>query len=377
MVADIIGGNMKNPNLTAYILLVFLLSLVGGVLGGFAYDDYVARGGSTPKILNSRVNVEESSAVIDTVKKVSPAVVSITGVTQKLNFFGGTSASKSSGTGFIVDSDGLIVTNKHVVSETSTKYTVYTNDGRSFDAQVKAIDPIFDIAILKIGAKNLPIVALGTSTGLQPGQTAIAIGNALGQYQNSVTVGVVSAIGRVIQAGDSSGTSTENLDNVIQTDAAINPGNSGGPLLNIAGQVIGVNTAVDQAGQSIGFAIPVNLVDSALKSYQARGKIVRPMLGIRYISLNKDISASNDLPVSDGAILYSSDGLSSIISGGPADKAGLKDKDIIVKIGDDKITQNSTVTSLITKYSIGDTVKITYLREGKEHTTTAVLVETK
>ena len=359
-------------------LFLLLLSLLGGVLGSFAYLDFRAGGNNVlSQITNSKVNVEESSAVIDATKKVNPAVVSITGVTQQLSFFGGTTESKSAGTGFIVKADGLIVTNKHVVSDTSTKYTVYTSDGKYFDAEIKAVDPVFDIAIIKINASNLPTVELGSTEGLQPGQTAIAIGNALGQYQNSVTVGVISAIGRVIQAGDSTGTSTENLDNVIQTDAAINPGNSGGPLLNIAGQVIGVNTAVDQTGQSIGFAIPVDLVKSALNSYNASGKIVRPMLGDRYISLNKDIATSNNLPTSDGALLYSSSGSPSIVAGGPADKAGLKNGDIITKVGDDKITQSNTLVSLVSKHSVGDSIKITYLRDGKEATTTAVLTESK
>jgi len=363
--------------LPALTLLFLLLSLVGGILGSFAYLDYRSGGNGVSQTSNTTVNVQESSAVIDAVKKVNPAVVSITGVSQQLSFFGGTTESKSSGTGFIVQSDGLIITNKHVVADTSTKYSVYTSDGKNYDAVIKAVDPVFDIAILKIDAKDLPIAELGTSEALVPGQTAIAIGNALGQYQNSVTVGVISAIGRVIQAGDSSGTSTESLDNVIQTDAAINPGNSGGPLLNIGGQVVGVNTAVDQTGQSIGFAIPVSLVDSAIDSYLAKGKIVRPMLGLRYISLNKDIAVSNKLPVSDGALLYSSDGSISVISGGPADRAGLKDRDIITRIADEKITQSTTLLSLVTKHKVGDSIKITYLRDGKEYNTTAILTETK
>lgn len=364
-------------NLPATAIFLLLLSLIGGVLGSFAYLDYRTGGSTLSQTFNSKINVEESSAVIDATKKVNPAVVSITGIGQQLSFFGGTTESKSAGTGFIVQADGLIVTNKHVVSDSTTKYTVYTSDGKYYDAVIKATDPVFDIAIVKIEATGLSTVELGSTDGLQPGQTAIAIGNALGQYQNSVTVGVISAIGRVIQAGDVNGTSTENLDNVIQTDAAINPGNSGGPLLNIAGQVIGVNTAVDQTGQSIGFAIPVDLVKSALTSYNTKGKIVRPMLGVRYISLNKDIATSNNLPTSDGALLYASNGQSSVVSGGPANKAGLKAGDIITKIGDDKITQSTTLISLVTKHNVGDNVKITYLRDGNEAVTTAILAESK
>lgn len=364
-------------NLPVTALLLFLLSLLGGVLGSFAYLDYRPANGTTLNQTISNVTVKENSEIIDVVKKANPAVVSITGVTQTLNFFGGTSQSTSSGTGFIVQADGLIVTNKHVVSDTSTKYTVYTDDGKSYDAAIKAIDPVFDIAILKIDATGLSTVELGSSDSLEPGQTAIAIGNALGQYQNSVTVGVISAVGRVIQASDSTGTSTESLDNVIQTDAAINSGNSGGPLLNIGGQVIGVNTAVDSSGQSIGFALPVNLVKSALDTYLAQGKIVRPMLGVRYLSLTKEIATANNLSVSEGALIYSGTNSSAIVSGSPAEKAGLRSGDIIIKIGDEKITANNSLVSLITKHSVGESVKIVYLRDGKEVTTTAVLAESK
>jgi len=361
--------------LPAIALLVLLLSLVGGAFGSFVYLDL--RSGTNPmgQTFNSRINVEESSSVIDAAKKVNPSVVSITGVTKQSSFFGGVTEAKSSWTGFIVRADGLIVTNKHVISGNITNFTVYTSDGKSYDAVVKAIDPIFDIAILKIEATNLPIVGLGSSDGLQLGQTVIAIGNALGQYQNSVTVGVVSAVGRVIQAGDASGTSTENLDNVIQTDAAINPGNSGGPLLNIAGQVIGINTAVDSSGQSIGFAIPVNLVKSALDSYVSKGKISRAMLGVRYISLNKEIATENKLPVSEGAYIYSNTDDSAVVAGSPAERAGLTTGDIITAIGEDKVTAQNSLVSLLSKYAPLDTVRITWLRSGETKNATVQLSE--
>ena len=369
---------VENRRLALLFLTVLLLALVGGVFGSFVYLDYRSGGKAGSTFVGaSNVTVQESSGIIDATKKVSPAVVSITGTTQVQNFFGGTSTSTSAGTGYIVRADGLIVTNKHVVSDTTTQYSVFTNDGTEYAAKIMATDPTNDIAILKIDGKNLPIVELGTSDGLQPGQTAIAIGNALGQYQNSVTVGVISAIGRVIQAGDSTGGSVESLDNVIQTDAAINPGNSGGPLLNIAGQVIGMNTAVDQTGQSIGFAIPVSLVKSALDSYLANGRIVRPMLGVRYVMISKEFATQNNLPVNQGALLYSSAGSSAVISSSPADKAGLKNGDIITKVGNVTLTSTNTLMSVVSTYNVGDKVSITYLRDGKTNSADITLTESK
>jgi len=373
--------NIKSPvsnKMPLVFLSVLLLSLMGGIFGSFVYLDYRS-GGKTGTTFSgtSNVTVQESSGVIDAAKKVSPAVVSITGTTQVQNFFGGTSTSTSAGTGYVVRADGLIVTNKHVVSDSTTQYSVFTNDGNEYGAKIMATDPTNDIAILKIDGKNLPIVELGSSDGLQPGQTAVAIGNALGQYQNSVTVGVISAIGRVIQAGDSTGGSVESLDNVIQTDAAINPGNSGGPLLNIAGQVIGMNTAVDQTGQSIGFAIPVSLVKSALDSYLANGRIVRPMLGVRYVMISKELATKNNLPVNQGALLYSSAGSPAVVSGSPADKAGLKNGDIITKVGSTILTSSNTLMSVITTHNVGDRLSITYLRDGKTASVDITLTESK
>ncbi len=364
-------------NLPLIFITILLLSLVGGVFGSFVYLDYRKTGTGDSFVGTTNVNVQESSAVIEAAKKVSPAVVSITGVTQVQNFFGGMSTATSAGTGFIVRNDGLIITNKHVVSDNGTKYSVFTNDGTEYSAQVKAQDPTNDIAILQIDGKNLPVVELGSSDNLSAGQTAIAIGNALGQYQNSVTVGVISAIGRVIQAGDSAGSTVESLDNVIQTDAAINPGNSGGPLLNITGQVIGVNTAVDSQGQSIGFAIPVSSVKSALDSYLTNGRIVRPMLGVRYIMISKEFATENNLPVNQGALLYSSSGSPAVVIGSPAEKAGLTNGDIITKIGDDNLTSTNTLMSVIAKHKVGDKVQVTYIRDKETNTVEVTLTESK
>jgi serine protease Do len=356
-------------------IAILLIGIIGGLLGSYLYQQYFASTQGRSPFTTTTINVKENSSVVTTSKKAMPAVVSITGVTQTVNLFGQKSNSEIAGTGYVVQSDGVIVTNKHVASSASAKYSVIMSDGKTYPAVVKALDPMFDIAILKVEARNLPVLELGSSDSLQAGQTAIAIGNALGQYQNSVTVGVISGIGRVIEASDSTGASTESLDNVIQTDAAINSGNSGGPLLNIAGQVIGMNTAVDSQGQGIGFALPVNLIKSALESYSTKGKIVRAMLGVRYVSLTKDVATQNNLPVSEGAYIFSNSALSAVVAGSPASKAGLKSGDIITKIGDDKITPTGSLISLLSKHTPQETVKITWLRDGKTLTANVQLSE--
>lgn len=358
------------------VVAVLLVGLLGGFLGGYVYLNYGDRteSGITK---NTKLTLQESSATIDAVKTASPSVVSITGVSKTVDFFGNVGSSESAGTGFIVREDGLILTNKHVVSASGAEYTVFTNDGKQYTAKIKAVDPLYDLAFLKINAKNLPVAKLGDSSSLQIGQKVIAIGNALGQYQNTVTEGVVSAIGRAIQAGDSGSSSTESLENMIQTDAAINSGNSGGPLVNLDGQVIGINTAVDQSGQSIGFAIPINVAKSAIDSVVTTGKVVRPMIGVSYISITKEFAVSNNLPVNEGAYIYGSKNQLAVIPGSPADKAGLRDGDIITKINNDKISNNKSLSSLIGKYKVGDKVEITYLRDGKTKTVTITLVESK
>ncbi len=223
----------------------------------------------------------------------------------------------------------------------------------------------------------MPVVELGDSDKLEVGQKVIAIGNALGQYQNSVTTGVVSGIGRIITASDFTGASNETLENVIQTDAAINPGNSGGPLVNIIGQVIGINTAVDLEGQLIGFAIPINMAKSAIKSVIEKGRVIRPMIGVRYIPITKDFAASNNLSVSEGAFVYGGKGELAVIPGSPAAKAGIKEEDIITKVGDDKIDQNNSLAVLVQKYEVGEKVELTILRDGKETIIEVTLAEMK
>jgi len=340
----------------------FALGILGGILG-----TNISNGSLRTNFIpgDKTYKVTEQSATIDVVKKISPSVVSITSEGSVLGFFGQTQKTKSAGTGFIVESNGLIVTNKHVVSDENATYSVFTSDGKQYKAEVKARDPLTDIAFVKIDAKNLPVSDLGNSDELQVGQSVVAIGNALGQYQNTVTTGVVSGIGRAISAGDSSGGSVETLENVIQTDAAINPGNSGGPLVNIGGQVIGINTAVDREGQLIGFAIPINMVKKQIDSVKISGKIERPVLGVRYIMITKNLATSNNLKSDKGALIYGGGNLA-VVPDSAAAKAGLKEGDIILKIGNDTVDETHSITSILQKYSPGDKVTLTILRDGQE-----------
>jgi serine protease Do len=307
--------------------------------------------------------LEESSAVTDAVKKVSPSVVSISTSRNIQDFFSGQTVQQTGGgTGFVLTSDGLIVTNKHVVADAGAEYTVITSDGKSYKATVLSRDTFNDLAVVKIDATGLKPVELGDSAALNVGQWVIAIGNALGQFQNSVTVGVVSAKERQLSA------SGESLDGLIQTDAAINPGNSGGPLVNLAGQVVGINTAIAGNAEGIGFAINIDSVKTALDSVEKTGKIVRPYLGVRYLSINKEIAQSSKLPVDKGALVYRGTGAAdvAVVPGSPADKAGLKENDIITKINGQEINETTSLVSLLQKYKVGDTISLSILRQGQE-----------
>jgi serine protease Do len=356
------------------ILILAILSV--GFLGGVFAVKLENKIKEKVEDVSKFVSVVEQSATIDVVKKVSPSVVSITSEQSTLNFFGQIQKSKSAGTGFLVTADGLIMTNKHVVSAEGGTYSVFTSDGKEYKAEVKALDTSFDLAFLKIDGKGLTPVELGDSDKLQVGQNVIAIGNALGQYQNTVTTGVVSAVGRAIQAGDGTGVQ-ETLENLIQTDAAINPGNSGGPLSNIDGQVIGINTAVDQSGEGIGFAIPINLAKTALDSVLKTGKISRPYLGIRYMNITKEFATRNNLSVDHGALIYSSGSDLAVLPNSPASKAGLKSGDIITKIDDMELVQGKSLINVLSNFKVGDKVTVYFIRDGKEAKTEATLAEAK
>lgn len=318
---------------------------------------------------SQKIIVEESSAIIDAAKKVNPAVVSITGQGKvQTNIFGlgQMQAPKIAGTGFIVTSDGLIATNKHVINGT-TSITVTTAAGKSYDGKVVATDPSNDLALVKVEANGLPVADLGNSDKIEVGQWVIAIGNALGELQNSVTVGVISAKDRTANPDDGQG-NTESLYGLIQTDAAINPGNSGGPLLSLGGQVVGINTAIAGGAQGIGFAIPVNDVKKDLDSYRKSGKIVQAYIGIHYQQITPALAKSLNLKVEQGALVVAPSGSAAISPGSPAEKAGLKENDIITKINSDEATESNPLVRLIRRYNPGDEVTLTIIRDGKEIT---------
>lgn len=278
------------------------------------------------------------------------------------------------GSGFLISADGMIVTNRHVVAQDDVEYTVFLNDGSKHTATVVARDPANDLAVIRIDGQGLPFLALAASDKLSVGQTAIAIGNALAEFRNTVSVGVVSGLSRSVTAGDFSGVS-EQLEEVIQTDAAINPGNSGGPLLNLAGEVIGVNVAVALGSENIGFALPVSAVRGAYVSVQETGTIVRPYLGVRYTPVTPALVEANKLPVDHGVLIVRGQSPEelAVIPGSPADKAGLVEGDIILEADGVRLDENTSLASLIRRKGVNDTITLKVLSKGTEKTLTATL----
>lgn len=318
-----------------------------------------------------KVVVEESSAIIETIKKVGPAVVSITSgedTFRDILGFGRIQAPRVAGTGFIITSDGLIATNKHVVRNFET-FTVTTASGETYQGKVAATDPSNDIAFIKINARGLPIADLGDSDKVQVGQWVIAVGNALGELQNTVTVGVISAKERsAAPEGESE------LYGLIQTDAAINPGNSGGPLVNLSGQVIGMNTAIVGNAQNIGFAIAVNDLKKDLELFSKHGKIIQAYMGVRYQTITKAIAQSLGLPVEQGALLITlSNDQPAVIPNSPAQRASLREGDIIIKVNDDRVSETAPLVRLIRRYNPDDQITLTILRGGSEMTVNLTL----
>ncbi len=265
------------------------------------------------------------------------------------------------GSGFFVSEDGLVVTNRHVVSEEDAKFSVVTMTGETYEAEVLARDEVLDIAILKVDGEQFPALEFADSDVLKQGQWVIAIGNALAEFQNSVSVGVVSGLSRSIVAG--SGMEQELLEGVIQTDAAINPGNSGGPLLDASGKVVGVNVAVTRGAQNIGFAIPANVVKSIVDSVEEYGEIVRPFLGVRYVI------AENG----EGVLVTAPEGESAVLEGSPAEKAGLQNGDIILGIDGRELSTTTTLATQIRNKNVGDEIELKVKRGDDILTLTATL----
>lgn len=323
-----------------------------------------------------KIVLQEGEIVADVFNKVSPSTVSITtqAVIQPQNYFFEPQISEGAGSGIILTKDGYILTNKHVVPEGTNKVTVVLSTGKEYkNVTVVGRDPSNDFAFLKIGGvSDLKPAVIGDSSKVTPGQKVVAIGNALGIFRNSVTSGIISGIGRPIQASDGQG-SSESLENLFQTDAAINPGNSGGPLVNLQGEVIGINTAVSEQGQSIGFAIPINDIKGVMAGVLKNGKILKPYLGVRYVSLDPQIAQTLNLPVSEGALIRAGNGLPAVASGSPAAKVGLRDGDIITKVNDQNITATSGLASILGRFGVGDKVDLTILRGNKTEKVTVTL----
>lgn len=359
-------------------LIIILLCFVAGFAGGQFSEsskDTMSSSVSQGAVKNDgNKNVTSQEATIsDVVSKVAPSVVSIVTTQTSSSPFSGAAQEQSAGTGIVVSKDGYIMTNHHVVGNASTA-TVVLADGTSYDkVKVVGSDPLNDVAFLKISnVSNLPTAELGDSSTLRIGQQLVAIGNSLGQYQNTVTDGILSGTGRSVQASDGNGSSSENLSDLLQTNAAINPGNSGGPLLNLSGQVIGMNTAVAQDAQGIGFAIPIDATKGLLKSVLAGNGIQRSFLGVQYQPITADVAKSYNLPVKEGAYVYADNG-SAVQSGSPADKAGIKNKDIITKIDGQKIGSAGGLSTIISEYTPGETVQLTILRGGQTMTVSVTL----
>lgn len=365
------------------ILFSLLVIVIAAVASGVVLDrkvslPFVANLLRKTTTVNDNVKVvKEDSIVIDVAEKVSPSVVTVSVQTPTRNVIefspnGGFQQraqggqQQDIGSGFVVTSDGLIVTNKHVVSDDRLKYKVVTSDDKEYDVVKITKDPANDLAIIKIDAKGLTPIEMGDSDTIKVGQFAIAIGTALGEFRHTVTTGVISGLGRGITAGSAYEGFVERLDNVIQTDAAINPGNSGGPLLNSTGQAVAVNVAVAQGAQNIGFAIPINVVKKGLEQFNNNGAFAsKPFLGVQYQMISKQSALMNEVP--QGAYV------AEVVPGSPAEKAGIKVDDIITELNGQKIADNKDgLAGVIATLKASDTVTVKLWREGKvlEVTTT-------
>lgn len=364
---------------TTVVVLLLLTVLIGGT--------YVENNPSWREIFGDKQQIAERPEVKDDgnliptqtesdiaslVSRVAPSVVSITTQSQARTYFG-VAEREGAGTGIIVGENGYVLTNKHVIDNATAVGIVLSDGTRYEDVEVVGTDPLNDVAFLKIpDVSGLTSVELGNSSSIRVGQQVVAIGNSLGQYQNTVTSGIISGTGRPVTA--QSGTTIESLTDLLQTDAAINPGNSGGPLLNMSGQVIGMNTAVAADAQGIGFAIPVNGIKGMLKGVLETGEVRRAFLGVNHIPVTPETAKLYNLPVQNGAYIFTENG-SSIAKGSPADRAGIKEKDIITEVNGVAIGTNGALTTLIGEYQPGDTITLTVVRGGSTQSISVTLAE--
>ena len=333
-------------------------------------------GGQQPEVSDQGSNVvisQKEADLAELVEKTSPTVVSI--VTSQVSgqgFF--QQEVEGAGTGIVISEDGYILTNKHVISEARSVQVVMSDGTRHSDVTVVGSDPLNDIAFLKIkNVSDLKVATLGDSGAMRVGQDVIAIGNSLGQYQNTVTSGIVSGLGRPVTAASSELNSrVESLTDLLQTDAAINPGNSGGPLINSAGQVVGINTAIAADAQGIGFAIPINAAKGMIRGVIANGKVEKAYLGVQYVAITPDVRTQYKLSVDQGALVRSGSG-SAVEGNGPADEAGIKDGDIITKVNEKYVGKQGGLGSLVAEFMPGEKITLTIIRDGKEQQKTLTL----
>lgn len=369
----------KTPLIIAASVVGTLIVIGLGLLGWYVTTTYL-RPNAQPSLTttndgNTTITAEESS-IAAVAEKVGPSVVSIITETRSSSYFGPTTG-EAAGTGIILSKDGYVMTNNHVL-ESATKVSVVDSAGELYeDVTIIGRDPLNDVAFLKISAATeFTPATLGSSSTIRTGQQVVAIGNALGQYSNTVTSGIISGTGRPITASTSEG-DAESLTDLIQTDASINPGNSGGPLVNMAGQVIGINTAIVEDANGIGFAIPINATKGMIAGVLETGKISRSYLGVNFLTVTPDVAREYDLPVKSGAYIYAGDSTSPVVRNSPADQAGLRAKDIITKINDETVGTQGSLSSILGEYRPGDKVTVTYLRDGKTLSTSVVLGEYK
>ncbi len=372
--------NMRKANFLS-IVLFLIVTLGVGFLGGWLGSK--SQNSNNSGQIQKEVVTQQGNVIRNIAQTVGQSVVSINDTQTSSNsgadssFFGFSTqptTEQAAGTGVILTSSGYILTNRHVVPDGTSNVSVTLSNGTvlndvSVVGRTNATDSL-DIAVLKINNSNgqkLVPATLGDSNNVQVGDSVVAIGNALGQFQNTVTSGIISGYGRTIQASDSNGSSSENLDGLFQTDAAINEGNSGGPLVNFSGQVIGINVATASSAQNIGFSIPINDVAGIVKNVESTGKFQRPYLGVIYEPIDSTVKSKYNLSVDQGAYILPSSvtGQPGIVSGSPAASAGLQEGDIITEVNGQSINSNNTLTSLVDNYSVGTNITLTVIRNGK------------